>query len=73
MKSIILLTSIVTMLNVTYAQQVTNETNLSSLTKVYFGFQGIGLTYEPRISNKLTLDISGGIGGGYDIAEGYIN
>jgi hypothetical protein len=31
----------------------------------------IGLTYEPRISKNMTIDLSAGAGGGYDIAEGY--
>ena len=49
------------------------ETKLSSLTKVDLGFQGIGFTYEPRISYNITADLSVGGGGGYDIAEGYLN
>jgi hypothetical protein len=43
------------------------------LTKLDFGLQGIGFTYEPRLSNKITVDLSLGAGGGYDIAEGYLN
>ena len=45
-------------------------TNLSGLMKLDLGGQGVGLTYEPRLSNKMTADISAGFGGGYEIAEG---
>jgi hypothetical protein len=48
------------------------KNKLSSLTKLDLGGQGIGLTYEPRLSNKMTVDISAGVGGGYDISEGSI-
>lgn len=41
----------------------------SNLLKLDLGLQGIGLTYEPRLSDKLTMDISAGAGGAYDIAE----
>lgn len=49
------------------------DKKLTSFTKIDFGLQGIGLTYEPRFSNKLTIDLSAGVGGGYDIAEGHLN
>ncbi len=51
-------------------QKPTSDTKLSSLIKLDLGGQGIGLSYEPRLSNKMTLVIAGGVGGGYDIAEG---
>ncbi len=54
-------------------QTLTSGAKLSSLTKVDFGLQGIGFTYEPRVSNKVAIDLSAGAGGGYDIAEGYLN
>lgn len=56
-----------------FGQTTASGDKLLSLTKVDIGFQGIGLTYEPRLSNKVTLDLSAGAGGGYDIAEGYLN
>jgi len=52
-----------------FAQDTIPDTNLSSFFKLDLGGQGIGLTYEPRLSNKMTADISAGIGGGYDISE----
>ena len=45
------------------------DIKLSRLAKLDLGGQGLGLTYEPRLSNKMTVDISAGLGGGYDIAE----
>lgn len=42
----------------------------SNLLKLDLGLQGIGLTYEPRLSDKLTIDLSAGAGGAYDIGEG---
>jgi hypothetical protein len=56
-----------------FGQTTSLDPKLSSLTKVNFGLQGIGFTYEPRISNKITVDLSAGAGGGYDIAEGSLN
>jgi hypothetical protein len=55
-----------------FAQDAKSDTNLSSFFKLDLGGQGIGLTYEPRLSNKMTADISAGIGGSYEIAEGSI-
>jgi len=59
--------------HLSFGQSTLPETKLSSLAKADFGLQGIGLTYEPKLSNKLTIDLSAGAGGGYDIAEGYLN
>ena len=39
--------------------------------KLQAGGQGIGLFYEPKISKKLTLDLCGGVVGGYSISEDY--
>jgi hypothetical protein len=72
MKKIILLTSIFSFLQSSYGQTTKSETKLSSIAKFDLGLQGIGFTYEPRISNVVTTDISAGIGGGYNIAEGSI-
>ena len=51
-------------------QNVSSNTSLKSLTKLDVGLQGVGFTYEPRLSNKLTIDLSVGAGGGYDVYEG---
>ena len=59
--------------NLSIGQSNDSTTKLTSLTKIDLGFQGIGFTYEPRLSNKMTIDLSAGSGGGYDIAEGYMN
>jgi len=73
MKKIILLTLFSGFTHLSFGQSNSSETKVSSLTKVDLGFQGIGLTYEPRLFNKVTIDLSAGAGGGYDIAEGYLN
>jgi hypothetical protein len=44
--------AIISLFNLSYGQQLPTDTKLVSLTKADFGFQGIGLTYEPRISKK---------------------
>ena len=43
---------------------------MTTIVKADLGFQGIGITYEPRLSNSMTTDLSLGVGGGYNIAEG---
>ena len=55
-----------------FGQDAGSDNNLSSFFKLDIGGQGIGVTYEPRLSNKMTADISAGVGGGYEIAEGSI-
>lgn len=52
-------------------QDSRSDAKLSSLAKFDLGGQGIGLTYEARLSNKMTSDISAGLGGGHDIGEGF--
>jgi hypothetical protein len=69
MKKIILLTCILGILYSSYGQKNKPDSELSSLAKIDLGLQGIGFTYEPRISNTLTIDLSAGFGGGYDISE----
>jgi len=73
MKRTFLLTSLLGFMQLSFAQKVSSDTRLSSLTKIDLGLQGIGFTYEANLSKKLTVDLSGGAGGGYDIAEGYLN
>jgi len=52
-----------------FGQSEKTGDKLSNLTKLDIGLQGAGFTFEPKISNKTTMDISAGIGGGYDIEE----
>jgi len=56
-----------------YGQTNSLDPKLTNLTKVDLGLQGIGFTYEAKLSNKMTVDLSAGAGGGYDIAEGSLN
>lgn len=55
-----------------FGQDEKSDSKLSSLAKLELGGQGIGFGYEARLSNKMTMDISAGIGGGYEIAEGFM-
>ena len=71
-KSITFLTLFLGNLLLAFGQNPKFDIKLSSLIKLDLGLQGIGLTYEPRLSNKMTVDISAGAGGGYDIADGSI-
>jgi len=45
------------------------NTKLRPLTKLDLGLQGIGLGFERRLGNSTSIDLSAGIGGGYDIWE----
>jgi hypothetical protein len=51
-------------------QDASKDSSLRSLTKLDLGLQGVDLSYEPRISNKITIDLSAGAGGGYGVYEG---
>ena len=73
MKRIILLNIIIGSMISSYGQTPKPETKLTTLTKLDLGLQGIGLTFEPRLSNTLTTDLSFGFGGGYNISEGSID
>ena len=42
---------------------------LKTQLKLDLGLQGVGLSFEPRISNKLTVDFCAGVGGGYDVDD----
>jgi len=55
-----------------FGQDEKPDSKLSNLAKLELGGQGIGLGYEARLSNKMTVDMSAGIGGGYDIGEGFM-
>ena len=71
-RSIILLTLFLGHFFSSAGQESKPGTQLSSLIKLDLGGQGLGLTYEPRLSDKILLDISGGVGPGYDIGEGFL-
>ena len=69
MKRIVLMTFLFGLLHLSFGQTPKTEAKLSSLAKIDLGLQGIGLTYEPKIFNKMIIDLSAGAGGGYDISE----
>ena len=73
MNKLILIVFMVGTFQASFAQSDSSQTNLLSFNKIDFGFQGIGFTYEKRISNKITTDVSLGLGGGYNIGEGFVN
>jgi hypothetical protein len=73
MKRIIVLTFLLRSLHPSFGQTSKSGDELSSLIKLDLGLQGIGLTYEPGLSNKMTADISAGTSGGYDITEGSLS
>ena len=48
--------------------QYSDTNKLRNLAKLDLGLQGIGLTFEPRVGKNTTIDLSGGMGGGYKIS-----
>ena len=60
-------------LNATFAQRIKTDSVIVTLGKIDIGPQGIGISYEPKLSNKLTADLSLGLGGSYGIAENDFN
>ena len=56
-----------------FAQNSKDDSTLRSLIKLDLGIQGIGFSFEPKLSNKMTIDLSLGAGGGYDISEEGLN
>lgn len=50
------------------AQDTTRQNDLQNLMKLDLGPRGVGFSFEPRVSKKMSIDLSAGIGGGYDIA-----
>jgi hypothetical protein len=69
MKNLIILIILVSCGTRTLGQAPTADTALRTLTKLDLGFQGVGLSYEPRLSNKMTIDFAAGLGGGNDVSE----
>lgn len=58
----VLLTGIVSL------AQKSSDYKLQSLTKLNLELQGFGISFEPRLGNTATIELSTGIGtGGYDI------
>lgn len=51
-----------------YAQTDISKT-LNTQTKLDIGYGGIGLSYEPKLANSITFDITAGLGGHYNTAE----
>ena len=59
-------TLVVISLSIGSFSQSTNK--LQPLTKLNLELQGVSLSFEPRLANSATVDLSAGIGtGGYDI------
>jgi hypothetical protein len=54
---------------ISFGQESKKNTKLTSLTKLDMGLQGLGFTFERRLIDKITLDLSLGAGGGYDVSE----
>ena len=69
MKKTILFSVLIASLFVVNAQTPTNVPKLNNQIKLDLSIGGIGLTYEPRLGGKTTIDLSAGIGGGYDVSE----
>lgn len=46
------------------------KSNLTSLSKIDIGLNGVGFTYEPKLGNYTTIELSAGLGGAYNISEG---
>ena len=70
-KSILFLTLFAGQSLWSFGQDPKSDSKLSSFIMLDLGGQGIGLTYESRLSNKMTVDFSAGVGGGHDIGEGF--
>ena len=51
------------------AQDSAIDNKLKTLVKIDIGLKGIGFTVEPGLADKMTIDLSAGVGGGYDVSE----
>jgi len=49
--------------------QSSDSNKLRNLSKLDLGLQGFGFTFEPRAGKNATIDLSAGIGGGYNISS----
>ena len=52
-----------------FAQKSDQEHALEKLIKLDLGLRGVGFAFEPRLSKKMTIDLSAGLGGGYNISD----
>ncbi len=52
-----------------FAQSPVADTALHSLTKIDLSLQGVGLSYEPVVGAKTTIDFAAGIGAGTVVSE----
>jgi hypothetical protein len=66
MKKFFLLIALITINNL-----FSQEESLVKQFKTDFNFLGIGLSYEIPLSEKWTVDLSSGVGGGYRIESGF--
>ena len=53
------------------AQKTISGPLLQSLVKLDLGMRGVGFSYEPTLGNKIAIDLSAGLGGGYYVADNY--
>ena len=42
---------------------------LQNLTKLDLGFRGVGFSFEPALGKTMSIDLSTGLGGGYEISD----
>ena len=66
MKKVFLLITLITISNL-----FSQEESLEKQFKTDFNFLGIGISYEIPLSEKWTVDLSSGVGGGYRIGSGF--
>lgn len=55
------------------AQKAIEPGELRTLTKLDLGLQGVGFSVEPRLSKRMTMDVSLGAGGGYDVGSSHFD
>lgn len=73
MKKVLVITLLISQVYRVFGQDAPKYSSLRSLTKLDLGLQGVGFSYEPRLSNKMTIDLSAGAGGGYNVSEDRVN
>jgi hypothetical protein len=69
MKNVIFTLFLSTSIFYSSAQSSGEQTKLRTLTKLDLGLQGVGFTFEPRLSKNMTMELSAGAGGGYNVSE----
>ena len=67
MRTLILLIILAAFQGTAVGQKTNSDSAVTNLTKLDIGPQGLGFSYEPKISSKLTTDLCIGVGGGYFI------